>query len=233
MRSSIFRPGGVPVQATEVTSVVVAESKEVMRLGQQQMAASAGHFDVVGAAGDVESLMKIVRETKPSIVVLNDRLSGAVLSATVHDIRTLSPSTSVIVTLSSPSGFWTALEAKAQAYCDREGTAEHFKASLNAVSQGQCYIAPTLSQYLLQGDGYKLLQNAIPRSNGNTPSALDSLSRREREVIGLLSEGHSNERIANALGLSIQTVKVHVKHILKKLQVSDRTQAVIKALKHG
>jgi DNA-binding NarL/FixJ family response regulator len=217
--------------ATETFSVAIGESKEVMRLGQQQMAASAGDFQIVGSASDAESLLEIVRELRPHIVVLNDRLNGSELSETVNSLRSISPESAIMITLTSSDGLWTALQTKAKAYCDREGSAEHFKASLNAVSRGECYICPTLAEYLLHGDGYHLLQKIAPRVGPSGPSPLDSLSRREKEVIALLSEGHSNERIAQALGLSIQTVKVHVKHILKKLKVSDRTQAVIKALK--
>lgn len=217
--------------ATETFSVVIGETKEVMRLGQQQMTAAAGSFEVVGAASDAESLLELVREKQPGIVILNDHLTGGELGSTVKSIRSDSPDSLIIVTLTSPEGFWQAIETKAQAYCDREGSAENFKASLNAVSRGQCYIAPRLSEYLLQGDGYSMLQNVVPREEIPGPSELDSLSRREREVIHLLSEGYSNGKIAQLLGLSIQTVKVHVKHILKKLNVTDRTQAVIKALK--
>lgn len=217
--------------ATETFSVVIGETKEVMRLGQQQMAAAAGSFEVVGAASDAKSLLELVRAKQPNIVVLNDHLNGSELGSTVKSIRSESPGSLVIVTLTSPESFWLALETKAQAYCDREGSAENFKASLNAVSRGHCYIAPSLSEYLLQGDGYSMLQHAVPREETPGPSPLDSLSRREKEVIRLLSEGYSNGKIAQLLGLSIQTVKVHVKHILKKLNVTDRTQAVIKALK--
>ncbi len=215
--------------ATESVSVLVAEDKEVMRLGLQQMVSNCAEFHLVGTARDADTLLQMVKLYQPRILLLRNHLSGIPLTEILSRSRELSPTTGVVVLLSQPEDFWSALEAKAQAYCLREASSGVFINAMKMVAAGKCSIGANLTAYLLQGDGHRVLQMIGPRLAG--PSDLDILSRREKQVIALLSEGQKNEQIAQTLGLSIQTVKVHVKHILKKLNVSDRTQAVIKALR--
>jgi DNA-binding NarL/FixJ family response regulator len=220
--------------ATETFGVLIAETDDVLRRGQQDIVSTLSRFVVAGTAGDTEALLSTVREKKPSIIVINEQFNEHADFATmVEALRDLSPKSAIMVMLSTTNAFWHVLSAKADAYCDRDMRPEHFRAALDAVSHGHRYIAPNLSEYLLNGDGLPLLRAVVPKICPSAASELESLSRREREVMKLLSEGKSNETIAKELGLSIQTVKVHVKHILKKLKVTDRTQAVIKALKHG
>jgi DNA-binding NarL/FixJ family response regulator len=220
--------------ATETFGVLIAENEEFLRLGQQDMLSDNTTFMVLGTAGDTEALLAQVRDQKPNIIVLSDALTEECDCATmVQALRELSPKSAIVLMLSTPSALWGALPAKADAYCDRNAQPQHFRAALHAVSRGERFISPNLCEYLLNGDGLSLMQAVVPKLCPHATSELQSLSRREREVMTLLSEGKSNETIAKELGLSIQTVKVHVKHILKKLKVSDRTQAVIKALKHG
>lgn len=215
--------------ATELVSVLIAEDKEVMRLGLQQMIASSLQFHVVGSVRDADSLLEMMAVFKPRILLLPDHLPGMSLVPLVRQAKELSPATGVVVLMSQPEEFWTALESKADAYCLREVSSDVLINALYAVAAEKCYIGANLTSYLLHGDGHRLLQLVGPRIA--RPSDLDILSRREKDVIALLSEGQKNEEIARSLGLSIQTVKVHVKHILRKLNVSDRTQAVIKALR--
>ena len=220
--------------ATETFGVLIAEREDAFRLGQEDMVSAFSGFALVGTARDTDSFLSMVREEKPSIVVISEQFSDdSDCSAMVQAVREISPKSAIVVTLSRPSAFWNALTARAEAYCDRELRPDHFRAALHAVSNGGRYIAPNVCEYLLDGPGLALLQAVVPKVCPNAASELQSLSRREREVMNLLAEGRSNESIAKELRLSIQTVKVHVKHILKKLKVSDRTQAVIKALKHG
>lgn len=210
-------------------SVVIAEDKEVMRLGLAQMVASSPKFSVVGVVTNADHLLHLVATDKPDVILLKNNLPGGTLTNTLRRAREISPHTVAIVLLAQPEEFWAVLDSKAQGYCMREVPASSLQEAISSVALGRCYIGTLLASYLLRGDGQRLLQTVVPRVG--RPSALDSLSRREKDVIALLSEGQTNEEIAQTLKLSIQTVKVHVKHILKKLKVSDRTQAAIKALK--
>jgi DNA-binding NarL/FixJ family response regulator len=216
----------------EQISIVIAEDKDVMRLGLQQLITAVSTFRVVGTAGDATRLEEVIASTKPNLLLIKDQLPGCNdLAALLRTVRELSPDTGVLVLLAQPEDFWGALDSRAQGYCVRDCSSEVLCNGLNTIAAGRCYIGVNLATYLLAGDGHRLLQSVVPRVG--RASALDTLSRREKDVIVRLSDGLTNEEIARSLGLSIQTVKVHVKHILKKLQVSDRTQAVIKALKSG
>lgn len=218
-------------EAIDTISIVIAEDKDVMQLGLNQLLSANARFQVIGTARDTTQLARIVATNAPRVLIVRDQLPGEPLCDIVRQIRLLAPSVGILVLVSQPADFWQALECRADGYVLREVRADMLKQAVHQIASGHAFLGVAITDYLLHGDGLSLLQSVVPRLERS--SALDSLSRREKEVIALLSEGHSNEQIAHALGLSIQTVKVHVKHILKKLKVSDRTQAVIKVLKRG
>jgi DNA-binding NarL/FixJ family response regulator len=106
----------VNLTATESISVVIAEDREVLRLGQQQMVSAAGDFQVVGTAEDAETLLKVVGIERPRVVVLKDHLPGSLLVPLVKSMRELSPDTVVMIAMSCPDAFWTALDTHANGY---------------------------------------------------------------------------------------------------------------------
>lgn len=210
-------------------SVFIAEDKDVIRAGLRQLVDSIDGCRVVGDATDGESAWKAIASLEPTVVILKDDLPGLDGVGLSNRIKKEMPRCAVVMMLSTPGSFWTAIGGHADAYFFREVPLSILEPAIKTVAAGGAYLGTYVADYLLRGDGYNVLKLAASRRTDSTE--LNSLSRREHEVLGLLSEGMSNEQIAGSLGLSIQTVKVHVKHILKKLKVTDRTQAVIKALK--
>jgi DNA-binding NarL/FixJ family response regulator len=216
--------------ATESISVFIAEDKDVVRAGLHQLINEMPGCQVVGYASDGPTALDRIAQLKPKVVLLKDQLPGPLDGIQIaQKLQQLQPKLGIIMMLSQAGDFWQALSARADAYFFREVPASILEPAIQTVAQGGCYLGAYVAEYLLRGEGYNLLKNAGARRTDR--SELNLLSKREHEVLDLLSEGKSNEQIAQVLGLSIQTVKVHVKHILKKLKVTDRTQAVIKALK--
>jgi DNA-binding NarL/FixJ family response regulator len=221
--------GNRTLQQTGTIQVFIAEDKDVIRAGLRQLVSSIKDCSVVGDASDGETAWKHILELKPSVVLMKDALPGLDGIALCQRIKREMPRVGVVMMLSSPNDFWPALTSKADAYFFREVPANILEPAIRTVAEGGAFLGNYVADYLLRGDGYNTLKLVAGRRMEG--SDLGALSKREHEVLGLLAEGKSNEQIANVLGLSIQTVKVHVKHILKKLKVSDRTQAVIKALR--
>ncbi len=206
----------------------IAEDKDVVRLGLKQMVQQVPNIEVVGTAQDGETAFSQIMELNPDVSLIKDALPGLDGVSLITRLKKERPSLRLILMLDQADHFWHGLQSRADGYFFREVSSEILEPALKAVLGGGAYIGNILADYLLRGDGYATLRSAVPRSPSSTVTT--NLSVREKEVLGLLSDGNSNEQIAKHLGLSIQTVKVHVKHILKKMQVTDRTQAVIKAL---
>jgi two-component system response regulator DegU len=214
---------------TRTISVFVAEDKDVIRAGLKQLVQQIDGCEVVGDALDGETAYAKICECNPQVVLMKDTLPVVDGITLTQRLKRERPHIGVIMMLTHPADFWQAITAKADAYFFREVPISILDPALRTVAAGGAYLGPYVADYLLRGEGFNTLRLAASR---RTESAeLSTLSKREHEVLGLLSEGKSNDQIAQSLGLSIQTVKVHVKHILKKLKLTDRTQAVIKALK--
>lgn len=211
-------------------TVFIAEDKDVVRAGLKQLVNSMEGCQVCGDAIDGASIWQTISEARPSVLLLKDTLPGIDAVGLTQRIKRDLAGTGVIMMLTSPADFWAAIASRADAYFFREVPAAILEPAIRTVAAGGAFLGAYVADYLLRGEGYDTMRMASVRRNGS--NELAALSKREHEVIGLLAEGMSNEQIAQALGLSIQTVKVHVKHILKKLKVTDRTQAVIKALKN-
>jgi DNA-binding NarL/FixJ family response regulator len=213
----------------DTISVFIAEDKDVIRAGLRQLVSSIDGCHVVGDAADGETAWKRICELNPTVVMLKDNLPLMDGISLAQKIKSEKPNVGVIMMLTQPNDFWSAIGSHADAYFFREAPSAILGPAIHVVASGGAYLGTYVADYLLRGEGLQTLKLAASRRTDCTE--LTALSKREHEVLGLLSEGKSNEQIAQSLGLSIQTVKVHVKHILKKLKVTDRTQAVIKALK--
>jgi DNA-binding NarL/FixJ family response regulator len=216
------------VVTTRAIRVYVAEDKDVIRAGLGQLIQQIPDAEVVGTAADGETALKEILDKDVTVALVKDELPGIDGVTLVQRLKRERPNIGTILMLNQPSEFWYGLSAKADGYFFREVSAEILEPAIRTVATGGAYIGSVLADYLIRGEGYAMLRQSQPRKASTSVTA--NLSVREKEVLGLLSLGKSNELIAKDLGLSIQTVKVHVKHILKKMGVSDRTQAVIRAL---
>lgn len=209
--------------------ILIADDKQIYRFGLRELLRGIEGCEVVGEAEDGLRAVELATNLQPDLVFIKNDIAEQDGIIVTQNIKKSCPKTRVLMLLSKEQDFWAALDAEADGYLVREMMTAVIPMVIKVLTGGGAFIGPTISLYLLKGEGLKLLKSALAKQPDTT--ALATLSNREKDVLDLLVEGMSNQHIADKLGLSIQTVKVHVRHILRKLRVEDRTQAVLKVLK--
>ncbi len=200
--------------------VLVADDHPIVRGGIVALLESADDLSVVGEASTGLQAVELALEHEPDIVLMDlqmPELSGAEATARILEQR---PGIRVIVltTYESDSAILQAIEAGASGYLLKAAPAGEILAGIRSVAAGDVALAPSIAAMLV---------NRVKAPAGPT------LSARETEVLALVAQGKSNPAIAKALFVSEATVKTHLLHVFEKLNVSDRTRAVTKAMELG
>lgn len=178
--------------------------------------------EVIGQAEEMRETVKQVLLTRPGLVILEHGHGNLHASETVRTIRKETPELCFLVLLADESQIWEVLPAKANGYQIWPTT--WLPKAIATIANGGVWLGPRLTEYLLQGEGWNILQSASASITA-LPAMLAVLSKRERDVLNLMVDGLTNKQIADSLNLSDGTVKVHVKHILNKLNINKRGQA--------
>ncbi|HEY9848285.1 MAG TPA: response regulator transcription factor [Leptolyngbyaceae cyanobacterium] len=204
--------------------ILIVEDDPMMQLGLEQSLSAYPQLSIVGQAEDgylgVETALKL----KPDLVVMDiglPRLDGI---AATQRIKTELPQVRVVMLTShtTETEIIAALSSGADAYCIKGASVDRLLAAIAAATEGATYLDPQIAR--------KVIEHLKPPSpTGNVAN----LSQRELEVLKLMVEGYSNPQIAEALYLSPNTVKTHVRGIMNKLSVDDRVQAAVVALRSG
>jgi DNA-binding NarL/FixJ family response regulator len=218
------------MSANHKFSILIADDKQIILLGLRELLRQLSDCTVISEARNGTAALTITLAHEPDIVFLKYDLPELDGVKVCQRIKRKLPRTKVVLLLAAVNDFWSALESGADAYLLREQLSDIVPALVQCLTTGGAFIGPTLAAYLLKGDGLARLRAAAD-SPKNAIFSSDNLTNREKDVLNLLVEGLSNQKIAEKLSLSPQTVKVHVRHILKKLAVTDRTQAVLKVLR--
>lgn len=212
-------------------TVIVAEDQPLLRLGIVQALKNSG-YAVVAETVDGPTTVAMTLQLKPAVVLIKKELPVLDGVQCVKQIRrVLGHEVALIMLLSSPSDFWEGLDSGANGYTLRETIAELLPLAIKHVNSGLGWIGPNIARYLVSGRGLPILLGAADRF-AHAP-AIGRLSDRERDVLNLLTNGSSNQKIAQTLGVQLQTVKVHVKSILRKLGVASRSEAISLILRSG
>jgi DNA-binding NarL/FixJ family response regulator len=200
--------------------VLVADDHPIVRNGIVALLQAAQDVEVVGEATTGLEAVTLAAELNPDLVLMDLRMPGIDDDEATARILATQPAVKVVVltTYESDDSILTAIEAGASGYLLKAAPQEEILAGIRSVARGEVALAPSIAAMLVR-------RVAKP--------APVSLSERETQVLALVAQGNSNPSIAKALFLSEATVKTHLLHAFEKLEVSDRTRAVTKAMELG
>jgi DNA-binding NarL/FixJ family response regulator len=210
-----------------VISVLLADDQRLVRSGFRMILRADSEIDVVGEAGDGEEAVALARELKPDVVLMDVRmpkLDGIAATRLLLQEED-APRVLVLTTFDLDEYVYGALHAGASGFLLKDAPEEQLAAAIRVAADGGALFSAGVTRRLIER--YAQLGTAAP------PRGLDELSPRELEVLRLIARGNSNAEVAAQLVLSEHTVKTHVARILQKLDLRDRTQAVIVAYESG
>ncbi|WP_069366598.1 response regulator transcription factor [Salisediminibacterium beveridgei] len=201
--------------------VLFADDHEMVRIGVASYLTAQPDIDVVAEAANGEEAVTKALELRPDIILMDLVMPVMDGIEATREIRRQWPAAKIIIVTSflDDEKVYPALEAGATSYMLKTSKASEIARAIRSTSQGQSILEPEVTGKLMNRMHHK-------------PADLhDQLTARELEVLKRMCEGMSNQEIGDALFISMKTVKVHVSNILSKLDVHDRTQAVIYAFK--
>jgi DNA-binding NarL/FixJ family response regulator len=211
------------------TRVVVVDDQEIVRAGFAALLETQGDFDVVGTASDGEAAVRLCRDQRPDVVLMDIRMPTDGIEATrqLTDYGAATPKVIVLTTFDLDEYVYDALSAGASGFLLKDVTAENLFEAVRVVAGGEALLAPTVTRRLIAE--FARLRPQPP----TRPERLSELTPRETEVLRLVAEGLSNAEIAERLVVTKETVKTHVSRVLSKLDLRDRSQAVVVAYESG
>ncbi|GAB1641117.1 response regulator [Krasilnikovia sp. MM14-A1259] len=216
--------------ASRPIRVLLADAAPLQRSGLRMALGAADDLTVVGEAADGAEAVDLTRRLLPDVVLLDlplPRLDG--LAATRAITAAGLPARVLVFTADDHDDLVLgAIAAGAVGYLSKDAPAEALTAAIRTVAAGGAVVAPGPLARLLPR-----LAAAVPPPAAAVPAALGTLTEREREVLAHLARGHTNAEIARALLVSETTIKTHVGHVLGKLGLRDRVQAVVLAYESG
>ncbi|HLJ03305.1 MAG TPA: response regulator transcription factor [Solirubrobacteraceae bacterium] len=209
---------------SEPLRVVLADDQELIRAGLKALLEARG-VQVVGQAADGVEAVELVPHVRPDVVLMDirmPRLDGVEATRRLAGYRVL-----VVTTYEQDEYVVEALRAGAAGFILKDTPPDQLVEAIRIVAAGESLLAPSITRRLLESVVRRLPAPA------SAPPELEELTAREREILLLIARGCSNAEIASTLFLSELTVKSHVSHLLSKLRLRDRVQAVILAYEAG
>jgi DNA-binding NarL/FixJ family response regulator len=206
--------------------VLIADDQDLVRAGFRAILEAHSDIRVVGEAGDGLAAVEAARATSPDVVLMDirmPRMDGVEATRRLRDQRVV-----ILTTFDHDEYIVEALRAGASGFLLKDAPPEELVRAVRVVAAGDALLAPGITRQLLDRVAAKL-----PRAHTGLPHALDDLTERERDVLFLVARGRSNAEIAAGLHISETTVKTHVSHVLEKLGLRDRVQAVVLAYETG
>lgn len=214
-------------------SVLLVEDHALTRAGMQLAFKSTNEIKIVGEAANGKQAVEMAQSLAPNVVLMDIGLPLMDGIAATKAIKQSLPNTRVMMLTShsDDADLFSAFSSGADGYCLKDVESSALINAVRAVAAGAAWLDPAIAGRVLAASTSRARPITTTGSRGPGPSV--EITEREHDVLTLLVEGLSNSQIAERLSVSAETVKSHVSHILEKLNVSDRTQAAVKALRAG
>lgn len=222
--------------------IVIVDDHQLFREGVKRILEMESDFKVVGEGADGGDAFKLAEEYKPDVMLMDINMPNINGVSATENVISVSPQTRVIMlSIHDDEGYvYRTLRTGASGYLLKEMGTSDLVDAVRVVASGGAYIHPKVTGKLIEEfrrlsdqEGMAERSFSVDDANAVDPKMIESLTRREREVLQLMAEGKSNRAIGEFLFISEKTVKNHVSSILQKLSVQDRTQAVVNSIKNG
>jgi DNA-binding NarL/FixJ family response regulator len=212
-----------------VIRILLVDDQELVRAGLRGILRPQFGFEVAGECSDGTEVLDAVAAYQPDIVLMDVRMPVLDGVDATRAVRAEHPSVPVLAltTFDDDQALAGMLRAGAAGFVLKGVPAEQLHRAVEAVAGGGAWLDPAVTARVLA------VYRAAPAGAVLSPAALDQLTGRERDVLSLIGQGHTNAEIARQLFVSEGTVKTHINHLFAKLNVRDRAAAVIFAYDHG
>ena len=205
---------------TEAASIMLVDDHPLLRKGLRQLITLSGGMEVVAEAGNGADAIKLAVELDPDLILLDLNMQGMDGLETLRRLRDEGVTSRIVMLTVSDADedVLSAISAGADGYLLKDMEPEDMLVQIERALSGKMVLSEAITQ---------VLATAIRNPTGKAEASSDSLTQREIEILKLIAKGLSNKLIARELDISDGTVKVHVKHLLKKLHLRSRVEAAV------
>jgi len=217
------------MEPAEIIRILIVDDHQMVRQGLRTFLELQDDFQVVGEASDGQAAVDLVSQLAPDVVLMDlvmPRLDGI---AATQRVKLLGLPTKVIALTSftEDNKVFPAIQAGASSYLLKDVSPDDLAEAIRAAHRGEARLHPEIMRRLMD----EVAHPSLPASDTKTQA--EDLTNRELDVVRLIAQGRSNQDIAEELVISEKTVKTHVSNVLSKLDLEDRTQLAIFAIKKG
>ena len=209
-----------------MTRLLIADDHPAYRRGLELMLVDTADIEIVGEAETGERAVELATSLAPDVILMDLRMPGLDgIEATRRLTRSGSAAAVVVLTMfEDDDSVFAAMRAGARGYLLKGAEQDEIVRAIRAAAAGEAIFGPEVAQRVIAH---------FTSGSGSTAAAFPSLTEREREVLEMVAAGKGNATIAHELMISLKTVRNHVSNIFTKLQVSERSQAIVKAREAG
>ncbi len=223
----------LPLIEVDVIRVAIVDDDALIREGLRMIVEQAGDLEVVATAGDGEEALRVAREHRPDVMLMDVRmpiLDGIEATRQITETEG-APRVIILTTFELDEYVFEALRAGASGFLLKRTEPEQLVAAIRVVAGGEALLSPSVTKRLIEEFTRRPQSATGPASS--SADRLTVLTEREREVLLLIARGLSNQELAEQLFIADNTVKTHVKRIFTKLGARDRAQAIVIAYESG
>jgi two-component system nitrate/nitrite response regulator NarL len=215
--------------------LLVVDDHPLFRRGLVSLLSQDSRFSVVGEAGDIGEAFRILSHQEPDLLLLDNHLPGVKGVEAIVSLKQGHENLRILMLTVSEDedDLANALQNGADGYLLKTSESDQLREAIVKVAEGQSVVSPEMMSKLVSALRQPSVPSAIESDNGHPLKVLERLSPREMEIFLLIAKSLSNKHIARDLDIAETTVKIHIQHIFKKLEMTSRVQVAVLVATHG